>query len=313
MKGVVRAAVTQTRNAYKGMPDRVEDLPGLRDCLDEIRTANIEHNVTLIQGAAQQGAQIICLGELSSAPYFALSQDTMWRDLAEDANDGPTVRTMREVAWEQRVVVIAPIYEVDRATGQCFNTAVVIERDGEILGKYRKVHIPHGGNEVESFHERDYYLPSDGSPQPKARGIISKNPFFPVFQTSVGKVAVAICFDRHFAGVTASFANSGAEMIFCPAVSFGLKSRNIWTKEFVVDAARHNIFIAGSNRYGREKPWNVEFYGQSYMVGPNGVLPNISDDARLITCDFDMTTLSGQDPAGWDLEKNKRHEIYEFS
>ena len=95
---VVRAALTQTVNAYKGMPAKVADLGRLKGRLDDIRAANVEHNVALIKAAARAGAKIACLGELCTAPYFALGKDPMWLALAEDAERGPSVKAFAKAA-----------------------------------------------------------------------------------------------------------------------------------------------------------------------------------------------------------------------
>src|SRR5208283_3234467 len=97
-----------------------------------------------------------------SAPYFALGSDPMWIGLAEDAQDGETVTALRAAAKRHRLIIVAPIYEQDSASGKRFNTAVVIDEEGQVLGTYRKTHIPYGTNEQGSFHENLYYERSDG-------------------------------------------------------------------------------------------------------------------------------------------------------
>lgn len=304
----VRAALTQTINAYPDMPERVEQLPTLRGRLDDIRNANVAHHIGLMEEAARQGARIICFGELFTGPYFALTHDPMWLDLAESAADGATVRALGEAARRLAMIVVAPIYEHDAATGKRFNTAVLIDENGSVIGKFRKSHIPHGANEKGSFLEGFYYDRSDG-----ANGAwpadVSGDPFFPVFKTSVGNVGVAICYDRHFAGVMWSLARGGAELVFSPAVTFGEKSERMWQMEFDVDAARHNIFIGGSNRCGSETPWNQPFFGQSLFVGPNGRLGNVSSHPELIIADIDLATLARPDPSGWNLQRDCRHDV----
>ncbi|MCC7539942.1 MAG: hypothetical protein IT379_27220, partial [Deltaproteobacteria bacterium] len=232
---VVRCALTQTVSCYPHVP--------VAGRLDEVRRANVERHVELLGVAARLGAHVVCFGELFTAPYFALREDAMWRDLAEDAERGPTVTELRHAARAQRALVVAPIYELD-PSGRRFNTAVVIDEEGEILGKYRKTHIPHGQNEQAAFLEGFYYERSDGQ---NGRGLanVSRNDYFPVFQTSVARIGVAICYDRHFEGVMSSLAAEGAEIVFSPAVTFGDKSRRMWPLEFEVDAARHRLYIGG--------------------------------------------------------------------
>lgn len=306
---LVRCALTQTRNAYPLMPATVEDLPSLQDKLDDVRQANVAHNVDLIQHAATAGARIICLGELCTAPYFALYTHPMWLAFAEDAESGPSVQAFRAAAQANRIIVIAPIFEQDARSGKRFNTAVVIDEHGQILGKYRKTHIPCGQNDRGSFHETFYYGSSDGN-LGVHRANIARNPFFPVFQTSIGNVGVAICYDRHFEGVVHSLKEGGAELVFCPAITFGKKSQKVWHQEFLVDAVRHGVFIGGSNRLGSEPPWTIEYFGESYFCGPQGLCPAIASPTGLVMSDLDLTELTEPDPSGWNLPRDIRYDIY---
>ena len=309
MTRTIRVALTETRNAYQDMPATVAELPGLADRLDDVRAANVAHHVALIRAAAGLGAQLVGLGELFTGPYFALGRDPMWRALAEDAATGPTVSTLRQVARDTGQILVAPIYEVDARTGRRFNTAVVIDERGELLGKYRKTHIPVGSNEQASFCETFYYDASDGElgPWPANR---SRNRFFPVFETRLVRLGVYICYDRHFEGVMAALADNGAELVLSPAVTFGAKSRRMWELEFAVDAARHNLYIGGSNRRGVEPPWTQPYFGASHLVGPSGVVPTVPSPPELIVADLDLALLAGPDPSGWDLARDRRPAIY---
>jgi beta-ureidopropionase len=305
---MVRVAMTETANAYGPMPPRVEDLHQIAGKLDQVRAANVEHHVTLMRAAKQQGAQVIGFGELFTGPYFALGRDPLWHGLAEDAERGPTVSTLRATARELAMIVVAPLYE-RTADGRRFNTAVVIDERGEVLGRYRKTHLPCGQNEQGSFDEPFYYEPSDGD-NGHGPACVSHNDYFPVFATKAGRIGVAICYDRHFEGVMASLAQEGAQIVLAPAVTFGAKSRRMWHLEFPVDAARHNLFIGGSNRRGVEPPYSQEYFGESYFVGPNGVLPSVSTHPDLVIADVDLDGLSRADPSGWNLSRDARHGIY---
>jgi beta-ureidopropionase len=291
-------AVTETINAYAGMPDRVEDLGKLEGKLEDVRRANVDHHLRLIDRAAAKQVSIIGFGELFPGPYFALRKNAMWHVLAEDAETGPTISTLREAAKKRSMAIIAPIYEKD-SSGARFNTAVVIAEDGRILGKYRKTHIPDGKNEQGEFNEPFYFGPARGA-----------SDYFPIFELARARIGVSICYDRHFEGVVRSLAAKGAELIFSPAVTFGAKSERMWEMEFEVDAARHNVFIAGSNRKGSEAPWRQPFFGKSYIVGPNGRPAQDRSEEGLVIATVDLDSLSGRDPSGWNLVRDRRPDIY---
>lgn len=295
----ITIALTETINAFRDMPDRPEDLGKLSGRLEEIRRANVAHNIALIEKAAAKGASFVGLGELFPAPYFAIDKNPVWLPLAEDAEKGATVRELAEVARARSIAIIAPIFEKDAATGLRFNTAVVIDEGGKILGKYRKTHIPDGKNEQGEFNEPFYFGPASGA-----------SDFFPVFEMKRARVGVSICYDRHFEGVVRSLAAGGAEVVFSPAVTFGAKSERMWEMEFEVDAARHNVFIAGSNRKGSEAPWKQPFFGRSYVVGPNGRPEADRSIDGLVISTIDLDVLSGRDPAGWNLVRDRRPGIY---
>jgi N-carbamoylputrescine amidase len=312
----VRIAMTETCSVYAPMPARIEDLPRLAGHLDELRAANVSHHVDLIAQAAEAGAQIVGLGELFAAPYFALGEITdevqdLWRSLAEDSAAGPTITALRAAAKMHEVTLIAPIYELDATTQKRFNTAVVIDETGCILGKYRKNHIPAGSNEQGTFQETLFYGPSDGAMGNDPAFNVSTNPHYPVFQTTHAKIGVSICYDRHFEGVVRALSSNGAELIFSPAVTFGAHSQRMWGLEFQVDAARHNVFIAGSNRKGSEPPWNQEYFGASYVTGPNGRIEARSSAPCLILADLDLTQLASGAGSGWDLARDRRADTYD--
>ena len=308
MTRIVRAAMTETRNAYIGFPSTTAELDAWDADLDAVRGANIAHHEDLIATAARLNVKAICLGELCMGPYFALEERELWRGLAEDAASGPSVTAMCAAARQHDMVIVVPIYEHDAVTDTRFNTAVVIDADGSIVGKYRKTHIPYGTNERASFLENFYYERSDGNLEgdPARCG---SDPYFPVFTTKVGKVGVAICYDRHFVGAMTALAHGGAEVVFCPAVTFGAKSERMWQREFDVDAARLNLFIGGSNRRGVEPPFDVEYFGQSHFTGPNQRPDPVASPEGLVVADLNFSELAG-DSSGWDIARDARPDIY---
>ncbi len=311
----VRVAMTETCNAYRHMPATVADLAQLLPKLEEVRRANVQHTIELIGAAAKAGAQVVGLGELFTAPYFALGEISdeiarMWRGLAEDAATGPTVLELCQTARQHGVILVAPVYELDAATGERFNSAVLIDENGLILGKYRKNHIPSGTNDQGTFSETLFYGPGQAALGNDPATNRSNSDHFPVFHTSAGCIGISICYDRHFEGVISTLAKNGAQIVFSPAVTFGQHSRLMWDLEFVVDAARHKLFIAGSNRKGIESPWNQKFFGASFFAGPNGKVPSLECSAGLVMADLNLEELSGAGSSGWDLERDARPEIY---
>jgi len=304
----MRAALTQTVNVYRPMP-ALSELSSLADQLEELRALNVAHHLELARGARAQGAELICFGELFTGPYFALTQDPLWRGLAEDPLEGPTAREIRAAARALQMVIVAPLYELCPQSGKRFNTALVVDADGEPLGLYRKTHIPNGSNEQGQFSEGFYYERSDGQAWQSERQV-GTNPFFPVYQTRVGRVGVAICYDRHFEGVASALVRGGAQLVVSPAVTFGAKSERLWELEFPVDACRHRVFIGGSNRLGSEAPWDQPFFGRSYFVGPEGRAEDLCQHPELVISDLDLTSLEGPDPSGWALARDRRGEIY---
>lgn len=295
----ITIALTETISVFPGMPARPDGLDALAGRLEDVRSANVAHNLALIERAAARGAQIVGLGELFTAPYFALTRHPVWLELAEDAATGPTVTALAASAARLGVAIVAPIYERDPESGRRFNTAVVLDRRGKIVGKYRKTHIPEGKNEQGAFNEPFYFGP--------ARDVAE---YFPVFDLGFVRIGVSICYDRHFDGVVRSLAAGGAELIFSPAVTFGAKSERMWAIEFEVDAARNNVFIAGSNRKGAEPPWNQPFFGGSLVVGPNGRVPVDRSEEALVVATVDLAELTRPDPSGWNLARDRRPDIY---
>ena len=124
--------------------------------LEKIKKSMIDKHVGLIEAAAKKGAQVVCLQELFYGPYFCCDQDTKWYNLTEKIPDGPTVKLMCDLAKRFKLVLIVPMYEED-LPGVYYNSAAVINADGQYLGKYRKMHIP----DDPSYYEKFYFTPGD--------------------------------------------------------------------------------------------------------------------------------------------------------
>ena len=253
----------------------------------------VDKHIKMIADAAGQGAQIVGLQEIFHGPYFCAEQDPKWYGTAEP-EDGPTVSRMREVAREHGIVLVVPWYEEEQP-GVYYNTACVIERDGTVLGKYRKTHIPHVG---PCFWEKFYFKPG--------------NLGYPVFDTSVCRVGLIICYDRHFPEVARELGIKGAEIVFNPSATVESLSRYLWELEQPAHAVANGFWMAASNRVGVEAPLNpAKFYGSSYFCSPRGkIIAQASDsEDEVLVADLDLDEIR-EVRNTWQFFRDRRPETY---
>ncbi len=253
----------------------------------------VDKHIKMIADAAGQGAQVVGLQEIFHGPYFCAEQDPKWYGTAEP-EDGPTVTRMREVAREHGIVLVVPWYEEEQP-GVYYNTAVLIENDGTVLGKYRKTHIPHVG---PCFWEKFYFKPG--------------NLGYPVFDTSVGRVGLIICYDRHFPEVARELGIKGAEIVFNPSATVESLSRYLWELEQPAHAVANGFWMAASNRVGVEAPLNpAKFYGSSYFCSPRGkIIAQASDsEDEVLVADLDLDEIR-EVRNTWQFFRDRRPETY---
>jgi N-carbamoylputrescine amidase len=253
----------------------------------------VDKHIKMIADAAGQGAQVVGLQEIFHGPYFCAEQDPKWYGTAEP-EDGPTVTRMREVAREHGIVLVVPWYEEEQP-GVYYNTACVIERDGTVLGKYRKTHIPHVG---PCFWEKFYFKPG--------------NLGYPVFDTSVGRLGLIICYDRHFPEVARELGIKGAEIVFNPSATVESLSRYLWELEQPAHAVANGFWMAASNRVGVEAPLNpAKFYGSSYFCSPRGkIIAQASDsEDEVLVADLDLDEIR-EVRNTWQFFRDRRPETY---
>jgi beta-ureidopropionase len=265
------------------------------DSLDKIRKANVDKHVTLIEQAAKQGVQIICMQEIFTGPYFCAEQTTRWYDATEKIPDGPTTKVMQELAKKHKMVIVVPLYEIE-TTGVYYNTAAVIDADGSYLGKYRKNHIPHT---APGFWEKFYFKPG--------------NLGYPVFKTKYADIGVYICYDRHFPEGARELGLNGAEIVFNPSATVAGLSEYLWKLEQPAHAVANAYFVGAINRVGTEAPWNIgEFYGQSYFCDPRGqiIVQGSRDKTELIVADLDLDKIREVRNV-WQFYRDRRPETYE--
>jgi N-carbamoylputrescine amidase len=265
------------------------------ESLETIKEANISKHIPLIEKAAGEGVQIICMQEIFTGPYFCAEQTTRWYDSTEQIPDGPTTKLMQELAKKYNMVIVVPIYE-EEAPGVYYNTAAVIDADGTYLGKYRKNHIPHV---APGFWEKFYFKPG--------------NLGYPVFDTAYAKVGVYICYDRHFPEGARALGLNGAEIVFNPSATVAGLSEYLWKLEQPAHAVANAYFVGAINRVGHEQPWDIgEFYGQSYFCDPRGqFVANASrDKTELITAELDFDKIR-EVRNTWQFFRDRRPETYE--
>ncbi|HYB88052.1 MAG TPA: nitrilase-related carbon-nitrogen hydrolase [Streptosporangiaceae bacterium] len=253
----------------------------------------VDKHIKMIADAAGQGAQVVGLQEIFHGPYFCAEQDPKWYETAEPET-GPTVSRMREVAREHGIVLIVPWYEEEQP-GVYYNTACVIERDGTIVGKYRKTHIPQVG---PCFWEKFYFKPG--------------NLGYPVFDTSVGRIGLIICYDRHFPEVARELGIKGAEIVFNPSATVESLSRYLWELEQPAHAVANGFWMAASNRVGIEAPLNpAKFYGSSYFCSPRGKLIAQASDSEdeVLVADLDLDEIR-EVRNTWQFFRDRRPETY---
>ncbi len=261
--------------------------------MDEIKQAMLDKHLPYIEDAGKQGVQILCLQEIFNTPYFCPSQDSKWYQTAESI-PGPTTEMMQEYARKFNMVMIVPIYEKEQA-GILYNTAAVIDADGQYLGKYRKNHIPH----TSGFWEKYFFKPG--------------NLGYPVFDTAYARIGIYICYDRHFPDGARILGLNGAEIVYNPSATVAGLSQYLWKLEQPAHAAANGYFMGCINRVGKEKPWDLgEFYGTSYFVDPRGqIFSEASQDKdELLVAEFDLDLIE-EVRATWQFFRDRRPETYQ--
>lgn len=263
--------------------------------IEEIKRANVDKHLKMIEDAARQGVQILCMQEVFNTPYFCAEQETRWYEAVEKVPDGPTVKLMQEVAKQHGMVIVVPIYE-EEITGIYYNTAAVIDADGKYLGKYRKNHIPHV---APGFWEKFYFKPG--------------NLGYPTFETAYAQVGVYICYDRHFPEGARALGLNGAEIVFNPSATVAGLSEYLWKLEQPAHAVANGYFIGAINRVGHEQPWDIgEFYGQSYFCNPRGqIVAEAPRDAdALVVAELDLEMIR-EVRNTWQFFRDRRPDTYD--
>ena len=272
-------------------------------------TGDVQHNLNkTIQGikeAASEGAKLIVLQELHCSLYFCQTEDTDCFDLAETI-PGPSTNTFGELAKELKVVIVLSLFE-KRAVGIYHNTAVVMDSDGSIVGKYRKMHIP----DDPGFYEKFYFTPGDIGFEP--------------IQTSVGKLGVLVCWDQWFPEAARLMAMAGADMLIYPT-AIGWDKRDdadeqkrqldAWVISQRAHAVANGLPVISCNRVGLEldpsgQSEGISFWGNSFIAGPQGeILAHAGDsDDQILTANVSLSR-SESVRRIWPFMRDRRIDHY---
>ena len=251
-----------------------------------------------IRKAAEEGARIICTQELFASPYFCQKQDTAAFDLAETV-PGSTTETLSAVAKENEVVVIASLFE-KRAPGLYHNTAVVIDADGALAGKYRKNHIP----QDPCFEEKFYFTPGDTG--------------FRAFSTRYARIGVIVCWDQWFPESARLTALAGAEIIFCPTAigwlaeekeAEGESQLHAWQCVQQGHAVANGCYYAAVNRTGREDA--IDFWGHSFVSDYYGrKIAEAGETPGIVQATCDLSALERHRRI-WPFFRDRRIDCYD--
>ena len=288
--------------------------------LQQHNTADTKDNILRlgegITDLAKRGAQLIVLQELHNTLYFCQTEDVDLFDLAETI-PGPSTKLYCELAKKCGVVIVASLFE-KRAPGLYHNTAVVIESNGEIVGKYRKMHIP----DDPAYYEKFYFTPGDLGFRP--------------IQTSVGKLGVLVCWDQWYPEAARLMAMQGAEMLIYPtAIGYAdndtaeeqQRQRMAWQTVMRGHAVANGLPVIAVNRVGFERlrvgeqgsgmsdpsgqTAGIQFWGTSFVAGPQGeiIYEASTDDEESIVVEMDMDR-SEQVRRWWPFLRDRRIDAY---
>ncbi len=265
--------------------------------------ANMEGTLAAISDAAEQGAQIICTQELFQSRYFCQTEDASHFDLAEPI-PGPTTQRLQETAARREVVIVASLFE-ERAPGLFHNTAVVVDADGKLLGRYRKMHIP----DDPGFCEKYYFTPGDLG--------------FRVFPTRFGRIGVLICWDQWFPEAARLTAMQGADLLVYPTAigwlpsekaALGEEQFESWQTIQRSHAIANGCFVASINRVGMEPCEGlegIEFWGGSFVASPSGrmIAEASRTDAAVLLADVDWAQIR-ETRVQWPFFRDRRIDAY---
>jgi N-carbamoylputrescine amidase len=261
-------------------------IAGIQFACSKDKGKNTEKALQIMEMALDKGASIICFQELFNLPWFPKGRDDQAFALAEEV-DGESIAQIRAKTRESDTIVLLPIFERDGT--RYYNSCLLIDH-GEIIGSYRKIHIP----DIPLWEEKHYFSTGDKG--------------FPVVETRHGKIGVQISWDNLYHEGTRILALKGADIVFAPTAC-AFKSQHIWQTVISGNAITNGLFIMRVNRVGSEDV--QDFYGMSFCVNPEGDLiggPTGGSDTILLA-DIDFEYLK-QMRREWPLMKERKPQFY---
>ena len=262
---------------------------------------NISNAISNIYKSKKKGASIICLPELFLTQYFCQTEKHSNFNLAEKI-PGPTTNIFCLLAKKLRVILILSIFE-KKTSGIYHNTCIVIDENGKIIGKYRKMHIP----DDPQYYEKFYFTPGDLG--------------FKTFKTSKGNLGTLICWDQWFPEAARLTALKGAEVLFYPTAigwhpkekkKFGKTQLESWLSIQRSHAISNGIYVAAINRVGLEKQGSkkLEFWGNSVIFDPSGkVVKKANLTEKILICDIDFKKIESA-RRHWPFFRDRRIDFY---
>jgi N-carbamoylputrescine amidase len=270
------------------------------------REENVAFAIRQIEEAAAAGAKLVCTQELFGSAYFCQSENHDHFALAEPI-PGPTTEALGAAARRLGVVVVASIFE-RRAAGLYHNTAAVLDATGELLGRYRKMHIP----DDPLYYEKFYFTPGDLG--------------FRGFTTAAGRVGVLVCWDQWFPEAARLMALTGIEVLFYPTAigwhpaekaEWGERQLDAWRTMQRSHAIANGVFVAVPNRVGHERDASdpqgagIEFWGHSFVAGPDGrILAEAgASEETVLTAEIDLDEVE-RTRQHWPFLRDRRTDAY---
>jgi N-carbamoylputrescine amidase len=274
---------------------------------------NLSRAAAKVEEAARLGAQMVCLPELFRLRYFCQREDAAFFDLAEPV-PGPTTQALAKVARKACVVVIAPVFE-RRAPGLYHNSAAIIDAGGELVGLYRKMHIP----DDPAYYEKFYFTPGDLG--------------FRVFETRSGRIATLICWDQWYPEAARLVALAGASVLFYPTAigwhpaekeTDGAAQRDAWRTVQRGHAIANGVYVAAVNRVGFERAGSpggqahlpdgqgIEFWGSSFLCDPFGamIVEASQDQEEILIGEIDPGRIE-EIRRHWPFLRDRRIDAYQ--